>query len=277
MKAFVLIPFEEQFKDIFKLGIKSPAKNQGVEAYKLDEELFDEGMLEKIYNEIENADFIIADLSVKNPNVFYELGYAHAIGKLCILITQEAENIPFDLKHKRHVVYGNSLSYLGEKMEENIKWAKEKIKDEKENPFSIELHSYGNLEVTKEYAKANIDFKFDIENKFNKVSPEIQAIYLHSARPWEIYQNSKKVPSKKSELKELNYKYQLIPDISKIPKKRWTQIEINASRIMARAWKGEEIRNTYNIEGNVFIELATSKGTFTENLPIKVTIDNLPF
>lgn len=100
---------------------------------------------------------------------------------------------------------------------------------------------------------------------------------MHSARPWEIYQNSKKVPSKKSELKELNYKYQLIPDISKIPKKRWTQIEINASRIMARAWKGEEIRNTYNIEGNVFIELATSKGTFTENLPIKVTIDNLPF
>ena len=72
-------------------------------------------MLDKIYSEIEShRTFIIADLSNRNSNVFYELGYAHAIGKLCILITQYAENIPFDLKHRRHIVYGSKLTYLQE-------------------------------------------------------------------------------------------------------------------------------------------------------------------
>lgn len=109
MKAFVIMPFSSEFDDVFKLGIKETSKENGVDAFRIDEELFDEGILEKIYSEIEKADFLIADLSNKNPNVFYELGYAHAIGKLCILITKSAENIPFDLKHKRHIVYGDSL------------------------------------------------------------------------------------------------------------------------------------------------------------------------
>lgn len=94
MKAFVIMPFSEEFDDIYQIGIKETAKNEKVTAYRLDEELFNEGMLEKIYKEIENSDFIIADLSNKNANVFYELGFAHAIGKLTILLTQNADDIP---------------------------------------------------------------------------------------------------------------------------------------------------------------------------------------
>ena len=40
-----------------------------------------------------------------NPNVFYEVGYAHALNKRVILLTETAEDIPFDLKHTPHVVY----------------------------------------------------------------------------------------------------------------------------------------------------------------------------
>jgi nucleoside 2-deoxyribosyltransferase len=78
----------------------------------VDEQLYREGMLERIYRQVEIADIIIADMAGRNPNVFYEVGYAHAKNKLCILTTTTADDIPFDLKHRRHIVYGNSIEIL---------------------------------------------------------------------------------------------------------------------------------------------------------------------
>lgn len=196
MRSFVIMPFCEEFDDIFQIGIRETAKKSDVDAYRLDEELFDEGMLDKIYKEIESSDFIIADLSDKNPNVLYELGYAHAIGKLCILITKNASNIPFDLKHKRHIGYGNSLVHLSDKLEKNIEWAKKEIETQKNNPFLIELKTNGILSTTDEYAETKIDFTIDIENNTKRTSPEIQAIYFYSAKDWDIKQNGKSFLSK---------------------------------------------------------------------------------
>ena len=45
----------------------------------------------------------------RNPNVFYETGYAHALGKHVILLTQEAKDIPFDLKHYQHIIYAKRI------------------------------------------------------------------------------------------------------------------------------------------------------------------------
>lgn len=69
------MPFHNGFDDIYQLGIKEVAKTCDVIAERLDEQLFGEGMLDRIYRQIEIADFIIADLSDRNANVFYELGY----------------------------------------------------------------------------------------------------------------------------------------------------------------------------------------------------------
>lgn len=277
MKAFVMMPFSEEFDDVFKIGIKETAEKEGVRAYRLDEELFNEGMLEKIYSEIESADFIIADLSNRNPNVFYELGYAHAIGKLCILITESADNIPFDLKHRRHIVYGGKLTYLQEHLQSNIKWAKNEIETQKNNPFHIELQADGNLESTDEYAKGNIDFVIDIENRSNRVSPEIQGIYIYSEQQWIIRQNGKSVPSKKSELKPYKFKYSLSFETSKIPRKGFTQLELTASRFIAYAFEGEKISNRYTITGSLFIDVVTDKGSYSNKFPISVYLDTLPF
>lgn len=101
------MPFDSDFDDVYKLGIKQAAIDCNVRAERLDEQMFEEGMLDRIFRQIEVADFIIADLSNRNPNVFYELGYAHAREKICILLTKEPTDIPFDLKHKRHIVYGD--------------------------------------------------------------------------------------------------------------------------------------------------------------------------
>jgi nucleoside 2-deoxyribosyltransferase len=105
--AFVLMPFDEDFDDIYKLGIKETAKTVGIRAERVDEQIYGEAILERIYQQIDIADIIIADMSGKNPNVFYEVGYAHAKKKFCILITDTADNIPFDLKHRRHIIYSS--------------------------------------------------------------------------------------------------------------------------------------------------------------------------
>ncbi len=64
---------------------------------------------------------------------FYELGYAHAREKICILLTKEPTDIPFDPKHKRHIVYGDSISFLKSELVKNIAWAKSEAKTRKED------------------------------------------------------------------------------------------------------------------------------------------------
>jgi hypothetical protein len=106
--AFVLMPFDKEFDDVYALGIKSAVEELGMLAERVDEQIFHgQGILERIYGQIEATDFIIADMSGQNPNVFYEVGYAHAQNKLCILLTRNASDIPFDLKHQRHIVYAS--------------------------------------------------------------------------------------------------------------------------------------------------------------------------
>ena len=68
------------------------------------------------------ADLIVADLTGRNPNVFYETGYAHALNKRVILLTQRAEDIPFDLKDYPHVVYGGRIFQLKPELEKRIRW-----------------------------------------------------------------------------------------------------------------------------------------------------------
>lgn len=110
MFAFVLMPFDPKFDDIYTLGVKETAKKLGITAERIDEQIFHkENILERVYNQINSADFIISDMTDRNPNVFYETGYAHAKGKLCLLLTSNADDIPFDLKHHRHIIYGNSI------------------------------------------------------------------------------------------------------------------------------------------------------------------------
>src|SRR5689334_2968311 len=111
--AFVLMPFDNDFDDIYRLGVKEPLAAMGIIAERVDEQIFhSENILQRIINQISAADFIIADMTGRNPNVFYEVGFAHAKDKTCVLLTRDAADIPFDLKHHRHIVYENSIQVL---------------------------------------------------------------------------------------------------------------------------------------------------------------------
>lgn len=120
--VFVLMPFDDSFSDIYSLGIKAAADEAGGYCERLDEQIFEERMLDRIYNQINKADVIIADLTGKNPNVFYEVGYAHALQKKVILLTKKAEDIPFDLRHHYHIVYEGKITSLKEELTRRLKW-----------------------------------------------------------------------------------------------------------------------------------------------------------
>ncbi len=64
-------------------------------------------VMEEIWILINQAQFLIADVTGKNSNVFYELGIAHTLGKFVITITQDMKDVPFDIGHLRYIKYTN--------------------------------------------------------------------------------------------------------------------------------------------------------------------------
>ncbi len=121
--VFVLMPFDQKFDDIYKFGIQGAAEDVGAYAERVDEQIFIDGMLDRIFNQISKADVIVADMTGRNPNVFYEVGYAHALDKLVLLLTQDSGDIPFDLKHHQHTVYSGKIDLLRNDLANKLQWA----------------------------------------------------------------------------------------------------------------------------------------------------------
>src|SRR6266511_4795805 len=126
--VFVLMPFASEFDDIYKLGIKAACQEAGAYCERVDEQIFRENILERVYNQVGKADIVVSDMTGRNPNVFYETGYAHALGKHVILLTQTADDIPFDLKHYPHIIYEGKITRLKEELQRRVRWAIENPK-----------------------------------------------------------------------------------------------------------------------------------------------------
>lgn len=133
--CFVLMPFTANFDDIYKFGIRGACDDVGVYCERVDEQIYQGSILERIFNQIARADVIVVDMTERNPNVFYEVGYAHALGKRTILLTQEASDIPFDLKHYPHIVYSAKITNLRPELSKRVK----RFAFEKTTPQQYEL------------------------------------------------------------------------------------------------------------------------------------------
>ena len=142
--CFVLMPFSDEFKDVYEIAIKEASENGGAYCERVDEQNFHEtSIFQRIVNQINQADFIIADMSGKNANVFYEVGYAHALGKSTILLTNNSSDIPFDLKHFPHLIYDrNDIGDLRDRLTHKVRWFVENpVEKYGESKIRIELYS----------------------------------------------------------------------------------------------------------------------------------------
>jgi len=120
--CFILMPFREPFDTIYKEHIK-PTIEKKFRTKRSDTIFKSSEIIEDIWEHINKAKFIIADVTEKNPNVFYELGIAHTVGKEVFIITQNKEDVPFDVKHRRFFEYSNDddgLKKLREDLEKAI-------------------------------------------------------------------------------------------------------------------------------------------------------------
>ncbi len=125
LSIFVVMPFDSAFRDIYQLGIKPACTDAGAVCERVDEQVFLQNIMDRIYGQIRSSDLMIGEMTGRNPNVFYEVGYAHGLGKPVILVTKVSDDIPFDLKHYPHIVYGDSISDLKEQLRRKVRWCVE--------------------------------------------------------------------------------------------------------------------------------------------------------
>lgn len=103
--CFVMMPFGQWF-DLYYKEIYIPAiKEAGFEPVRADEIFSSGSVVEQIWEQIDKAKVLLADLTGKNPNVFYELGLAHADHKPVVFASGVLEDVPFDLRHLRVIIY----------------------------------------------------------------------------------------------------------------------------------------------------------------------------
>lgn len=105
--VFVIMPFGEEWSnDIYKC-IKEVCNKHRIIATRADDFTSPGVILDDIWKQINSSALIVADISVHNANVFYELGIAHTIGKDVVMIHQrDGDHVPFDINSRRYVSYG---------------------------------------------------------------------------------------------------------------------------------------------------------------------------
>lgn len=120
--CFAIMPFQD-FDNQWELAFKPAIQQAGLEPLRADEKSLGTNAIAKdITSSIFNASLIIADISGRNPNVLYELGLAHAAKKPVVILVQDDQDVPFDLRHIRYLKYSErNLPQLMPKLTERIK------------------------------------------------------------------------------------------------------------------------------------------------------------
>ena len=109
--VFVIMPFGEPWSDRVWEAVQKVVTTEGLLPERADNR-HGPIVTEDIWRGIVEARIVLADVTGWNPNVFYELGIAHTLGKDVVLITQPTNRLPFDTQGYRHIIYSDNPSGL---------------------------------------------------------------------------------------------------------------------------------------------------------------------
>ncbi len=118
--VFVLMEFKEPYLGIYESLIKPVVEEEGFRPTKSDDIFSTTAVVEDIWENINRAALVIAEISTNNPNVMYELGICHTIGKNVMMITQDTGSIPFNFRHLRCYGYKNYIQGANE-LKDNLR------------------------------------------------------------------------------------------------------------------------------------------------------------
>jgi hypothetical protein len=113
-QAFVVMPFAAEFNDVYEHVIRAPLAAEGFDVLRADEMQNSRSIMHDVVQGILGSDLVIADLTGRNANVFYELGIAHAVNKKVLLLAQDIEDVPFDLRAYRVITYSIHFARVAE-------------------------------------------------------------------------------------------------------------------------------------------------------------------
>jgi hypothetical protein len=107
-RAFVAMEYREPYDTFYREVIK-PQAEKSYDVVRIDEKSGPGVIFQDMQREISQSDIVIAEITPANPNVFYELGYAQALGKPTILLAQRGGKLPFDIASYRVVFYDDTI------------------------------------------------------------------------------------------------------------------------------------------------------------------------
>ena len=102
--GFILMPFKAEFEPVHE-AIRTAIEAADLFPLRADDIFSTRAGMEKILRGIAEAEVVVADMTGRNANVFYETGIAHTIKDNVVLLTQNIEDIPFDFRHIDHIEY----------------------------------------------------------------------------------------------------------------------------------------------------------------------------
>lgn len=119
--CFVMMPFGPPLGSYYEKIYKVAIEKAGLTPMRADDDLFGTGkIMDQIWTGINAAKVLVADLTTRNPNVYYELGLAHALQKPVVLISNKQEDVPFDLNHIRVIYYDMTDPFWGQKLIDKV-------------------------------------------------------------------------------------------------------------------------------------------------------------
>lgn len=119
--CFVMQPFAPPLGDYYEKIYKPAIEKAGLKAMRADADIFGTGkIMDQVWEGINSATVLVAELTSRNANVFYELGLAHALRKPVVLVSSKEEDVPFDLQHIRVIYYDLTDPFWGTKLIEKV-------------------------------------------------------------------------------------------------------------------------------------------------------------
>lgn len=119
--CFVMMPFAPPLGNYYEKIYKPAIEKVGLKPVRADSEIFGAGkIMDQIWVGINAAKVLVAELTSRNPNVFYELGLAHALRKPVVLVSSNEGDVPFDLRHIRVIIYDTADPFWGNKLLDKV-------------------------------------------------------------------------------------------------------------------------------------------------------------
>ncbi|HZF11596.1 MAG TPA: hypothetical protein VFE33_22635 [Thermoanaerobaculia bacterium] len=115
--CFVVMPFAAPLGLHYSLIYEPAIRKAGLKPMRADDDIFSTGkIIDQVWSGIKAAKVLVAELTSRNPNVFYELGLAHALRKPVVLVSANEQDVPFDVRHIRVIYYDVNDPFWGDKL-----------------------------------------------------------------------------------------------------------------------------------------------------------------